>query len=1113
MNTILGAIISIGCIQNATSRIPFSSRKNWCIRQWRLSRFRQCILIFLLICGRLGWCASGDLCPGFSAGTGIKGVGALAGNILRAMVVQPDGKIILAGQFDQYNGTQRKSIVRIHPDGSIDSTFDPQEGVSGEFEAIDSVALQPDGKILITGSFVFVNGRVQPHVARLCPDGRLDIQFHGFVNTVLGSARALALQQDGKILVGGQFGHANGVSRNVANLVRFNSDGSLDDLFKGSDLGISSVGKIIVHNTNSIYVVASLPFQTPSTKLLKLNANGEIDRTFTAPSTASQLFHVDTSGESYIWLSSSNLLARLNADGSLDNTFDATSSKSIYSDGILDLIFQENGKIVILTPNSIGIYSRLFRLNSNGSFDSTLNITLPSPPRFEAQHLAIAPGSTCILVAGDIFDEFNLNNAKQATVQLRDLGDISSTLREDWPATNGQPSVCIDYWTDSTAVAGLVDASFSVENHGTVSGQVHAAVASVDCKSFYIGGEFVLTSSNGFVSRNIAKLNENGASDPTFSDIGVSSLGPIQEFFLQEDKLLVRDSQNLVRLLSSGVNDSDYSAGIPSGQRSIDCLFVDSNGRVLVGGEFVPLVGGRKYLVRLNGNGSTDVSFNSDIGQPVSAVGRSVRAVGQFADGKYIAVFQRGSESSLHKLNPNGVIDPTFTAALPPRPFIYCLAVDEFNRILIGGSAEQSDGKRRGFLLRLDSLGHRDTAFNSTVGPANQLGGYATAGSEVTAIKLQPDGRIVCGGAFEQINGFYALNIARLFDDGKLDDSFHVQGLTTISTVNGIQLLADGRVLTSFVGANFDIPDSPSAPMLYHGDPRIYCVSKSNAAFRAAFKTAYGKSYYVEQTTALSVTGWNRLALVDGDDRVHTFGDETISESQRFYRLRIATPPSVASIERLNPVNESWFPSLLTFRVRFNNHVTSIDAADFTLSVMSGNLSGTRVEAVRQINGTTTEVDVISGAGIGVLRLDVLWPGAVINDTAGNGLRAAFTNGQTYNIDERLPRVISVTRLNPMTQVTASAQVVFKVAFSEHVNGIDQFWDFKVSRVSGNLPILSILSVSSSSGNSVEVTVYTGSSGGGEVRLDVNSGASIADDDGNNLLDGFSGGETYVISR
>lgn len=138
------------------------------------------------------------------------------------LALAPDGKIYVGGDFQSFGGSNGKGIVRLNPDGSVDSTFNPGGGTN---ERVFSVKLQPDGKVLIAGNFTSVNNQPASRIARLNSNGSLDSSFGAnltFNNQVLETA----LLANGQILVGGEFTAVNGTPQNA--LARLNSNGSLD---------------------------------------------------------------------------------------------------------------------------------------------------------------------------------------------------------------------------------------------------------------------------------------------------------------------------------------------------------------------------------------------------------------------------------------------------------------------------------------------------------------------------------------------------------------------------------------------------------------------------------------------------------------------------------------------------------------------------------------------------------------------------------------------------------------------------------------------------------------------------------------------------------------------
>ena len=144
---------------------------------------------------------------------------------VQAVAVQPDGKIVIGGDFNAFNTSQRNSIARVNQNGQLDLTFNPGLGADNY---VSAVALQPDGRILIGGGFTSVNAALRYGIARLMPNGSVDPTFNPGIGAD-GPVRAVSLQSDGKILIGGEFVYYNGTNRNY--LARLNADGSLDDTF------------------------------------------------------------------------------------------------------------------------------------------------------------------------------------------------------------------------------------------------------------------------------------------------------------------------------------------------------------------------------------------------------------------------------------------------------------------------------------------------------------------------------------------------------------------------------------------------------------------------------------------------------------------------------------------------------------------------------------------------------------------------------------------------------------------------------------------------------------------------------------------------------------------
>src|SRR5687768_6657101 len=145
--------------------------------------------------------APGDVDPSFDPGSGIDGS-------VSSIAVQPDGKLVITGSFRTVEGLVRPGLARLNADGSGDATFNPGPAANDVF---GHASLQPDGKVLVTGNFTTANGLDRTGVARLNPDGSRDGSFNSTIGPIGASnSGRIAVQPDGKVLVGGIFTTADG---------------------------------------------------------------------------------------------------------------------------------------------------------------------------------------------------------------------------------------------------------------------------------------------------------------------------------------------------------------------------------------------------------------------------------------------------------------------------------------------------------------------------------------------------------------------------------------------------------------------------------------------------------------------------------------------------------------------------------------------------------------------------------------------------------------------------------------------------------------------------------------------------------------------------------------
>jgi uncharacterized delta-60 repeat protein len=196
---------------------------------------------------------------------------------VRRIVVQPDDRILVAGEFSSFNGVPRNGIARLNPDGSLDTDFDPGTGAN---DIVRALALQPDGRILIGGFFTRFNGTPQGHIARLLSNGSLDPSFLAGTNGANGNVYFISVSGS-HILVSGAFTSLAG--RPLGKVARLEMDGTPDPDFQFA-LGVGGSYVYTVTGQPYGHLVIGGMFQSVNgvmiRSLARLLPNGALDRSF-----------------------------------------------------------------------------------------------------------------------------------------------------------------------------------------------------------------------------------------------------------------------------------------------------------------------------------------------------------------------------------------------------------------------------------------------------------------------------------------------------------------------------------------------------------------------------------------------------------------------------------------------------------------------------------------------------------------------------------------------------------------------------------------------------------------------------------------------------------------
>ncbi|HWJ28134.1 MAG TPA: hypothetical protein VNS32_16435, partial [Flavisolibacter sp.] len=379
----------------------------------------------------------GTLDPSFNPGTGVA-ESIFSGPTVNSIAVQLDGKIVIGGLFDSYNGTSRRRVARINSDGSIDNTFNPGIGVNG---SVYAVAVQSDGKILIGGGFPTYNGVTCNGLIRVNADGSVDASYKiGSGTGSSGEIDCIAIQGDGKILIGGTFTSFNGSS--CSRIARLNTDGTLDPTFSigsGANYTIKAItvqsdGKILVGGSFYSYRGADLYY------LARLNADGTVDATFKPGTGANaQVSSIAIDGDGKILITgaftnfngvNSSYIARLYTNGTADASFNSGGG---IDNSINTAIIQDDGNIVV--GGSFTSYNNIGRNRLARVFGGSLDMGVIASSSF-------CPGSTINLPftvkgaynAGNVFT-VQLSNAAGSFAAPVNIGTLASTVSGTISAT------------------------------------------------------------------------------------------------------------------------------------------------------------------------------------------------------------------------------------------------------------------------------------------------------------------------------------------------------------------------------------------------------------------------------------------------------------------------------------------------------------------------------------------------------------------------------------------------------------------------------------------------------------------------------------------------------
>jgi uncharacterized delta-60 repeat protein len=750
---------------------------------------------------------------------------------VQALALQSDGKILVGGGFSILAGQSRNYIGRLNTNGTIDASFNP--GANG---AVNSIAVQADGKILVGGSFTTLGGQSRNRIARLNADGTLDGTFNpGAGNTVF----AIAAQADGKIVVGGNFSTLSGESRSGIGRLNNNGSASQDLNYTGSTITwlrggtgpevwrtsfdhsadglawtsigagtkipggwqrtavslpagrtVRARGHVMGSYQNSGYFVESYFGKPIFLSQPASRTNGpNTTATFTAVASGSEPLTYHWQKDGAPLENQGNVTGADSSTLTLSEVFRA--EEGAYRLIVSNVSGSVTSAVATLTvPNPL-ITQQPAGAHRNAGESVTFNVTaIGTPaPSFQWYHDGVA-------VTGAVGASLHLHNLSKA-----DAGTYTVAVSNTDGSVTSAPAIL-------SINAATLDNTFNPGVAGGYLGKVHALAVQADGK-ILVGGDF--TSLGGQSRENLGRFNANGTVDGTFSAYatGGDSFTSASVFSLAvqtDGKILVGGSfdtlaggsrTNLGRLHPDGTLDATFAVGVSGGDSFfgtyVYCFALQADGKILLGGDFTRVAGlTRNRLARLNSDGTVDSAFTAGANLPVKSL--AVQPDGKILVGGAFTTLGGAARSRIGRLNANGTVDSTFTPGVTggDETEVHALAVQADGKILVGGDFTTLRGLSRTNLGRLNADGTLDTSFN----PAASAGIYY---AYVYSLAVQADGKIVVGGNFTSLAGQSRSDIGRLNADGTLDNTF--SPIVGNGEVLSLAVQPNGEIL---VGGYFD---------------------------------------------------------------------------------------------------------------------------------------------------------------------------------------------------------------------------------------------------------------------------------------------------------------------
>lgn len=779
-------------------------------------------------------------------------IGTGANGSVLAIAIQGDGKILLGGTFTTFNGSNTVRLVRLNSNGSVDPTFSLGTGADSTVRA---VAVQPDGKILVGGSFTNFAGTASAGLVRLNPNGSVDTTF-GVGTGADGAVNTIVVQIDGRILVGGDFTRFNGVTRN--RLTRLLETGGNDPTINFGSGFNATVSDVLIQPDNRIVAVGGFTEYagTPRNRIVRIHG-GSLVGPGALEFTSAFYMVSETATNALIAVrrvggTTGEVRARINTVGQT-----ATSGED-YQDVSFELVF----------PNAETFRTILVPIKDDILIEGDENVALQLADVSGGAVLGPQPTATLIIQSDDSLVEFSAPEYSisenfvtgSATITIRRTGSIQLPATITFATADLTATAGADYSTVNTTVTfapgeSMRTIAVPISDDSIVEGDerirltltnligsgrfgtASATLTIVDndfapgrirfTSEVYSGTEsgrvIIVTlrrteGTTGVVSVDYATSRSTATPLVDYEDeTGIVSFSEGEttksfDILIYDDDVVEGNEDIIVTIsnprggatilgsptarativdddLGAGSIDNNFNPGTGA-DRAVLAARLLPDGDIMIGGEFTSYNGTpRSRVARLDNNAALDGGFNPGTGPNNYVADLEIRPDGEVLIAGQFTTVGGVFHNRIALLTASGQLDPTFNLPLGLNAEVSEVVRQPDGKVLIGGFFSMASAAGRNHIARLLANGTVDTSFDVGTGADNT----------VHAIALQSDGKILVGGSFATFNGRSYRGLLRLNADGSIDDAFN-PGFGFNGAVRDVLLLPDGDIL---VGGEF----------------------------------------------------------------------------------------------------------------------------------------------------------------------------------------------------------------------------------------------------------------------------------------------------------------------